>query len=197
MLRAVQAKEVPLFLISGGTKSIIDMAMFHVFNELESDFAGNYGQGLEEYTVEKVDALSARFNTLIIANQFIFETKENPKSGRVEQTVVDYDKRVLHTMNKNEFVTEHFHEEFKAKVRPNVLLMGDILEDADMVRDEEHDTVIRIGFLNNIDHDESQTEKFLSTFDIVVTEDGPLLPVNFLLLHLLGSDRAMIEKEME
>lgn len=35
-------------------------------------------------------------------------------------------------------------------LRSNVLLMGDILEDADMVTDDEHSNVIRVGFTSDV-----------------------------------------------
>jgi len=34
--------------------------------------------------------------------------------------------------------------------KKNVIVMGDILEDVKMVKEEIHDNVLKIGFLNNM-----------------------------------------------
>ena len=59
--------------------------------------------------------------------------------------------------------------------------MGDILEDVKMVRESEHDVVLKIGYLNNAKEEALLKEEFLKTYDIVITGDGSLQPVNYLL----------------
>ena len=53
-------------------------------------------------------------------------------------------------MNKKEFVNETSLSEIDHMMRPNVILLGDIIEDCDMVDKSKHDQVINIGFLNNM-----------------------------------------------
>lgn len=65
--------------------------------------------------------------------------------------------------------------------RKNVLIMGDILDDVKMVRESLHDVVLKIGFLNDMQKNSHLTEEFTKTFDIVITGDGSLSPVNYLL----------------
>jgi hypothetical protein len=65
--------------------------------------------------------------------------------------------------------------------RKNVLIMGDILDDVKMIKESEHETVLKIGFLNDIQKNSHLVEEFLKAFDIVITGDGSLHPVNFLL----------------
>ena len=73
--------------------------------------------------------------------------------------------------------------------------MGDIVEDATMVRDRKHGTVLRIGFLNT--SDELKLKAFQKTFDLVVLGDGSLCPVNMILQGLFGPQVAPREKMMQ
>jgi hypothetical protein len=75
------------------------------------------------------------------------------------------------------------------ELRKNVLIMGDILDDVKMIRESVHETVLKIGFLNDIQKNSHLTEEFLKAFDIVITGDGSLYPVN----HLLES---VFEREL-
>jgi hypothetical protein len=59
--------------------------------------------------------------------------------------------------------------------------MGDILDDVRMVRESQHDIVLKVGFLNDLDKSSHLTQEFTQTFDIVITGDGSLHPVNHLL----------------
>ncbi|MDD5376759.1 MAG: haloacid dehalogenase-like hydrolase [Candidatus Gracilibacteria bacterium] len=81
-------------------------------------------------------------------------------------------KQIIHVCNKDEWdASENVQETFKA--RTNILLFGDSLDDIKMIRNEERDSTIAVGFCtSNRVH---QREKFLDTFDIVVesnTGDG-------------------------
>ena len=62
--------------------------------------------------------------------------------------------------------------------------MGDIVEDATMIRDRKHGSVIRVGFLNS--SDELKLQAFRNTFDLIVQGDGSLCPVNLILQCLFG-----------
>ncbi len=59
--------------------------------------------------------------------------------------------------------------------------MGDILDDVRMVRESQHDIVLKVGFLNDLDKSSHLIQEFMQTFDIVITGDGSLHPVNHLL----------------
>ena len=61
------------------------------------------------------------------------------------------------------------------------MVMGDILDDVKMVRDSEHQVVLKIGFLNDLVKDEHLKEEYMNTFDLVVIGDGSLDPINDLL----------------
>jgi hypothetical protein len=68
------------------------------------------------------------------------------------------------------------------------MVMGDILEDVKMVREEDHHTVLKVGFLNDTEKSAALTEDYLNTFDIVIVGDGSLCPINQILSKTFGLD---------
>ncbi len=60
-------------------------------------------------------------------------------------------------------------------MKKNVIVMGDLLEDIQMVRKQEHGVVLKIGFLNDYSiASQEMINEFLNSFDIVITDDGSL-----------------------
>ena len=86
----------------------------------------------------------------ILSNTFKYEDRYNQETQRVEPTAVDYDPRLLTSLNKKEFVHESVEIELKHMMRKNAIVLGDIIEDLDMVTEEKHQEIIKIGFLNDI-----------------------------------------------
>lgn len=75
---------------------------------------------------------------------------------------------------------EQFLQKYAEQQRANSILLGDILQDAQMCDDSDYDNVIRIGFL-----DEPEKEKLdmhLSVFDLVIANDGSMCPI----MHILN-----------
>ena len=100
-------------------------------------------------------------NIHIISNSFSWN--ENGK-------IIAVNEPVIHVLNKNEAALKEsqFYEEIKA--RPNVLLLGDSLEDIAMAEGLEHDTILKIGFLNK--KVEENLTAFKEVYDAVVLHDG-------------------------
>lgn len=94
--------------------------------------------------------------------------------------MVDYDRRLLHSMNKYEFVNEVSKDVLSPLLRKNVIVMGDQLHDIKVVEPSLYDNVLSIGYLNDVKN-EHQLETFLENFDLVICRDGPLLPLNMIL----------------
>lgn len=76
-----------------------------------------------------------------------------------------FQEKVIHSLNKNEGVI-HL-KKFHALVedRPNCILFGDTLEDVHMIDGLSHDTVIKIGFLND---KINLLERFKGIYDVVI-----------------------------
>ena len=64
-------------------------------------------------------------------------------TGRVN----GYKTPLIHSGNKAEII----YDESAHRIKRNAIVMGDIVEDATMIRDAKHGTVLRVGFLNNAD----------------------------------------------
>ena len=69
-------------------------------------------------------------------------------------------------------------------MRKNIVVMGDIVEDADMVRDSQHGTILKVGFLNSTENEEVKLDSFRRTFDLIIRGDGSICPVVYSLNQL-------------
>ncbi|TMW61992.1 hypothetical protein Poli38472_009485 [Pythium oligandrum] len=102
-----------------------------------------------------------------------------------EQGVItSFQGSVIHCFNKNASVLigTEFHRQCQLQQRRNIILLGDSLGDVTMASglDVTEDEIIRVGFLNV--HVEESMEQYLDKFDIVLTNDASLYPVE-LLIH--------------
>lgn len=100
-------------------------------------------------------------------------------------TAVGFDGKLIHSLNKNANVVldTPFWAQCQMEKRRNILLLGDSIGDARMANglDYAEDEIVRVGFLNHPVTDE-KLQLYLQTFDVVLTHDSSLLPVE-LLLH--------------
>lgn len=95
-----------------------------------------------------------------------------------------YTEPVVHSMDKNERLLDEEGLRAKYEGRKNVLLMGDHLKDADMIEGANHETVLRVGFLNT--PSEINRQVYREVFDLVLEGDGDFRPVNELTNWILG-----------
>lgn len=99
-------------------------------------------------------------------------------------TVVGFEGKLIHSLNKNASVVldTPFWQQCQSEKRRNVLLLGDSLGDARMADglECEDDEIVRIGFLN--DRVSEKLDVYLQHFDVVLTNDSSMLPIE-LLLH--------------
>ncbi|CAI5742500.1 unnamed protein product [Hyaloperonospora brassicae] len=98
--------------------------------------------------------------------------------------LMGFDGTLIHSLNKNAtaLVETEFWKQCQLEKRHNILLLGDSLGDCNMANglDFNEDEIMRIGFLN--DGDDAKLALYLQHFDVVLTNDSSLLPVE-LLLH--------------
>jgi len=113
-------------------------------------------------------------NIKYITNQF-----EWNKSGKA----IKPKEPAIHSLNKDETVLKDFPEVYDiVKERKNVILLGDGLNDLDMVKGFEYDNLISIGFQN--DPNSKKTEEYYSRFDMVLEGDGDFKYVDALMRDL-------------
>ncbi|CAH0477633.1 unnamed protein product [Peronospora belbahrii] len=114
-------------------------------------------------------------NVHVVSNMMRFD--ENDK-------VVGFDGTLIHSLNKNAsaLIDTDFWKQCQLEKRHNIVLLGDSLGDSDMANglDFKEDEIVRIGFLN--DGVEEKLDLYLQRFNVVLTNDSSLLPVE-LLLH--------------
>lgn len=96
-------------------------------------------------------------NVTITANKLIFDT---------HGAVAGFCEPVIHSFNKARHASTP---------RGCVLLLGDTIEDAQMVDNADADCVIRVGFLNEAIVENSAT--YLCAYDIVICNDASMAPV--------------------
>lgn len=95
-----------------------------------------------------------------------------------------FDGNLIHAFNKNEHAVKN-SDYFKVlRTHTNVLLMGDVIGDADMAEGvEDSGTILKIGFL--YDRVDECLEAYLDHFDIVLVDDQTMDVANELLELIL------------
>ncbi|KAI9916132.1 hypothetical protein PsorP6_018000 [Peronosclerospora sorghi] len=116
-------------------------------------------------------------NVHVISNIMRFDEKEK---------AVDFEGTLIHSLNKNAtaVIGTEFWKKCQLEKRCNILLLGDSLSDCNMTNGLEftEDDILRIGFLN--EDADKKLDLYLQHFDVVLTNDSTLWPVE-LLLHQL------------
>lgn len=99
-------------------------------------------------------------NMYIISNFIEFDEKGNVKKFD--------NSKIIHTMNKN--LKRHLPKSFQEKIKDKekIVLVGDLIEDINMVSKEDKDKTLKIGILNeNMDKDLLLYKK---NFDVVLRD---------------------------
>jgi HAD superfamily hydrolase (TIGR01544 family) len=113
--------KIPFYVVSGGITEIIQSHFMTVMHNGE---------------VKNESVASCWETTKVFSNEFNYEADKT----------VGFKLPIIHVLNKQE-VIYNSNIDFKR----NVIVMGDLLEDIGMVRQSEHDVVLKIGFLNNLE----------------------------------------------
>jgi cytosolic 5'-nucleotidase 3 len=114
-------------------------------------------------------------NIHFIANMFIWN-KEGKAIGVKEP--------MIHSLNKQEIEIKSLPIYKELQKRKNVILLGDLIEDLDMIKGFPYENLIKIGFLNDDIND--NIEVFKENFDIIITNDSDMTYVNELLKKIVG-----------
>ncbi len=109
-------------------------------------------------------------NVHIISNFYQFDEEGKFRSQ---------ESKFIHSLNKDEVAIKDTPYYTEVQERPNLVLLGDTVNDVGMATGMLHKEMLTIGFLN-----ENQ-EKFLKiykdTFDVVIAGDGPMEYVNMMI----------------
>lgn len=112
-------------------------------------------------------------NIYVISNIFIWD-----KNGKV----IDVKEPILHILNKNAAILKRYPFYQKIKKRKNVLLLGDEIDDIEMIKGFKYKNLIKIGFLN--ENVKEKLENYKKVFDILILNDSSFKYVNSLLKEI-------------
>ncbi len=115
-------------------------------------------------------------NVHVIANMFVWN-KEG-KAIRIKEPII-------HSLNKHEIEIKSHPVYQELTKRKNVILMGDLIEDINMISGFPYKNLIKIGFLNeNINEN---IEDYKKNFDIIITSDSDMSYVNELMRKIVSN----------
>ncbi len=89
--------------------------------------------------------------------------------------------KIIHILNKREAALQEIPVYSELKKRKNIILLGDSLDDLQMVEDLDYENLISIIFLDNLELLDAAKEKF----DVIITDDGDFSYINELLEEIL------------
>lgn len=93
---------------------------------------------------------------------------------------------IVHPFNKYAIALKDFPVFLEIKNRPNILLLGDSLDDVGMAEGFDYKNLLKIGFLN--EKVEEKLEEFKKIFDVVLTGDPGMEYINNLLKELFSKN---------
>lgn len=112
--------KIPIYVVSGGITEIIEAAFCTIIANNELD----------------QQKAATYFQLMeIFSNEFEYHN----------DVTIGYKEPIIHIMNKQEVIYSN-----NRKLNKNILVMGDLIADVDMVKKEVHDVVLKIGYLNNL-----------------------------------------------
>jgi len=102
-----------------------------------------------------------------------------------EDVCVGFSTPLIHMFNKNESQTTGSAFAATVAQRGNVLLMGDGLGDVTMADGIPHNTVLKVGFLN--EKVDELLPKYCEIYDVIITHDGDMEYVVDLIQEVCGT----------
>lgn len=108
-------------------------------------------------------------NIHVISNKLKFDSTGN---------FISINLPIVHSLNKYEIILKDFPIFQTVKSRPNVLLLGDIVDDIGMVEGFAYQNLLKIGFLSDKEYSSDILEQYMTNFDIILTGDQNMDYVN-------------------
>lgn len=133
-------------------------------------FSAGIGNVVLEILIQQMGALNC--HTHVISNMLQFGS---------DGVITSFSEPVIQPFNKSTKVLQSWP--VRIEQRKHVLLLGDGLGDVAMAVDEEHDVVLRVGFVNH--NVEELLPKYQEVFDILVLNDGSAEFLNQWMHHMM------------
>jgi 5'-nucleotidase len=145
-----------------------ELADFLKSNDIPLVILSSSGLGKESILLKLEEGGLADGNIHVISNAFEWDGEGKAVAAR---------QPIIHSANKDETVVKDHPEIFAAiKNRKNVILLGDSLDDPDMVEGFSYDNLLKIGFWN--DQTKEREKAYREKYDVLVTNDASLDFVN-------------------
>ena len=152
---------------------------------------------LEELKL-KLYVVSAGVMEVVKESFFILQTQKEinipattelcmtPEIYNDKNFIIGFQEPTIITTNKHMFVSHEKYPEIKKG--NNAIVMGDLIEDINMVKNLELNQIITVGFYNSQASGKSNEvfKRYVEKFDIVVLNDGNLTHVANILSHIAG-----------
>jgi len=113
-------------------------------------------------------------NIYIITNIYSWDRKGN---------AIEVKKPIIHAMNKEEIAIKNYPVFKKIKDRKNILLLGDSIDDLNMIKGAKYDNVIKIGFLNS--NVKENLKDYKKNFDVLILKDSNMSYINKLMREII------------
>lgn len=104
-------------------------------------------------------------NIYIITNTFTFD-----EQGRATKP----NKPIIHALNKKEISIKNLPVYNTIKDRPNIVLLGDSLNDPEMTSNLDSKYILKVGLLNQEQPNTKTLNAYKKTYDIIITKDSGL-----------------------
>ncbi len=112
-------------------------------------------------------------NIKVISNSFLWDENDN---------AVSYKEPIFHSGNKDKALSNKPVYFKKIKNRKNVLLLGDTLDDINMIGDLEYKNLIKVCFLN--EKTDKKINDYKKVYDVLILNDSSMEFVSELLKEL-------------
>jgi 5'-nucleotidase len=134
------------------------------------------GAGVGEDAIDLLlQKVGRRYDNIYIVSNLIIWDKKGKMAGAREP--------IVHVFNKDETAIHKFPFYSQIKDRKNVILLGDTLEDLDMVHGFDYENLLSIGFLN--EEIDEQLPYYKKAYNVVITNDGDMKYVNQLIREII------------
>jgi len=170
-------KDIERVIKSGKIKfrdGFLELMDFLRDNNVPLVIMSSAGLGQESISQRLKEERMLYSNVYIISNSF--EWDENGKAVAIKQPIV-------HCANKDEILIQSFPEISRiTKDRGNVVLLGDGLDDVEMIEGFNYDNLIKIGFFNS--KKKEREDAYKNVYDVLVLNDSSLDFVNYFLKRI-------------
>jgi 5'-nucleotidase len=167
LCRAAKSKKL---ILREGTLEFFD---FLYLRHIPMIILSASGLGIEAISFYFEHRYRLHKNIFIVSNEFIWD-----ENG----IMTGYKEPIIHSFDKDYSSVKKFPFFKVIKNRKNVILLGDIINDANMINGFEYNNIIKIGFLNE---DNSRLDEFKKAFDVTILNDGSMDYLNILLKELV------------